>query len=418
MQSDLELLDLPYEKLLEIILNLPDLESINNFCLTSRSANQICRDEYFWHLRFIQDFGESIKPVNMTWKEYYRITYAVEPSPPISAGWKHYGIIDNTGKLYMGGRGTEGQIGGGKSKDLKKRNNSPTLIPFDSRVICISCSYKSSAIVTEDGRAYMWGGFQGNVHRSPILITITAERQALKISIRGGGYVILLKNRSIYYFMMHNNLNEEGYIENYRFRDIVLAYLPGIWFMAITEDYQVYSYGYGDNDNQLTEKKIICPERIRHILTYYENIMALSLTGNLYVLGKGDEGQLGTGDLSSSDTPVKINIQRPIKSISLGERAMAAITEDGRLYMWGHNEGERIINRKTGRRIGTIKRNLFGRTMYSDYVIATPTEISPFDPSSQSKRVLAVAVGGYFSMILTDDGEVRVWGQFPSPVNH
>ncbi len=48
---------LPHEKLIEILLALDDLEDITKACSSSTIFARVCQDDYFWKLRYQQDFG-------------------------------------------------------------------------------------------------------------------------------------------------------------------------------------------------------------------------------------------------------------------------------------------------------------------------------------------------------------------------
>ncbi|XP_073856821.1 X-linked retinitis pigmentosa GTPase regulator isoform X5 [Macaca fascicularis] len=66
--------------------------------------------------------------------------------------------------------------------------------------------------------------------------------------------------------------------------------------------------------------------------------------GNVYATGGNDEGQLGLGDTEERNTFRVISFftsEHKIKQLSAGSNTSAALTEDGRLFMWGDNsEGQ------------------------------------------------------------------------------
>ena len=68
---------LPHEKLVEILLALDDLEDIFNACRSSTIFARVCQDDYFWELRYQQDFGsgrpsEEMLKRKMQWREFYK----------------------------------------------------------------------------------------------------------------------------------------------------------------------------------------------------------------------------------------------------------------------------------------------------------------------------------------------------------
>jgi alpha-tubulin suppressor-like RCC1 family protein len=400
--------DLPYETLFNIILDLP-LSSLPNYCSTSHQANLICQDEYFWQLKFNKDFGNFSKPEFITWKEYYKFNL-IEPSSPISVGNFHYGIIDNKGDLYMGGHGWEGQVGGGDK--TKKANNPPTKIelgiPRVSKVICVSCSSTASGAVTEDGNVYIWGALHNSFTEedlyTPTLVKL--NKPALKISVVPRGYVVILNDFSICYNLSLTFGNEErsGYLTNIRVRDI---YPQNNGFTFVTHTFQVHQYQFTRN-GEFNITEIPFPEPIRHVLTDSGSSMALSLAGNLYTWGDNSYGQLGQGDLINRDNPIKVNIGKKINSISVNWGKMAAVTEKGELYIWGDNNDERLVGGPIDRRLEIVDHDGFK-------VIPTPIQLALPSPSTdKSAKVREVAIGWDFTMALTEDGEIKVWGNFPT----
>ncbi len=63
-----------------------------------------------------------------------------------------------------------------------------------------------------------------------------------------------------------------------------------------------------------------------------ESVFALD-GGTLYAWGRNDEGQLGTGDLENKLSPVVI--EKGVASVCRCGEGTAALTEDGRLLVWG-----------------------------------------------------------------------------------
>ena len=70
---------LPNEILFKILLSL-NPESLQNQCRTSKKFKAVCTDDYFWRLRFKQDYPEYFDIKDMTgqykqtWTTFYQIT--------------------------------------------------------------------------------------------------------------------------------------------------------------------------------------------------------------------------------------------------------------------------------------------------------------------------------------------------------
>jgi regulator of chromosome condensation len=345
------------------------------------------------------------------------LIYSIEPPSAISAGACHYGIIDNKGNLYMGGDGDDGQIGGGES--TRKKNNPPTPLDLGSKVICISCGGALSGAVTERGEVYVWGSM-GISNPNPIFLIPTLvplNKAALKISVSYRDYIILLEDHSIYYYyhrapMLEDKMPVSGYLTDIRARDICSC---GQGFIMVTQDYHVYIYKILYS-GELERKEIIFTEPIRRAASDLSSFAALSISGNLYTWGNNMFGTLGQDDFVDKDKPTKVNIGKKISYISLGWEMMAAITDGGELYMWGHNREEKIMSQSMAEKIGILN-DVYGNIYYS---LVNPIELELPASSSfasqdiKSKKVKEVGVGGTFVMALTEDGEINVWGTFSS----
>jgi len=66
-----------YETLFNILLKISDIDDLLNLCSTNTAIKSICDDDYFWKLRFEQDYPNlSIRPSEgMTYKELYEKYY-------------------------------------------------------------------------------------------------------------------------------------------------------------------------------------------------------------------------------------------------------------------------------------------------------------------------------------------------------
>ncbi|MBN3310910.1 RCC1 protein, partial [Amia calva] len=65
--------------------------------------------------------------------------------------------------------------------------------------------------------------------------------------------------------------------------------------------------------------------------------VCLSASGTIYTFGCNDEGALGrdTAEEGSETTPAKVELPEKVVQVSAGDSHTAALTEDGRVYIWG-----------------------------------------------------------------------------------
>ncbi|XP_074248067.1 X-linked retinitis pigmentosa GTPase regulator isoform X9 [Saimiri boliviensis] len=90
--------------------------------------------------------------------------------------------------------------------------------------------------------------------------------------------------------------------------------------------------------------KALKPEKVKLAACGRNHTLVSTEGGNVYATGGNDEGQLGLGDTEERTTFHLISFftpQHKIKQLSAGSNTSAALTEDGRLFMWGDNsEGQ------------------------------------------------------------------------------
>lgn len=145
---------------------------------------------------------------------------------------------------------------------------------------------------------------------------------------------------------------------------------------------------------------------------FYNNIADISVgdryrmmvdkNGVVYTWGDGDYGRLGQGNLNDYDNPTQIPAayfgDEKVVSVYASDCASFAITESGKLYAWGSNEGGQL---------GVNDNNY-------DHSYARPTLVSTNTSVLKDKKVISIYNDGDASdltTVATDDGNVYTWGQ-------
>ena len=122
---------------------------------------------------------------------------------------------------------------------------------------------------------------------------------------------------------------------------------------------------------------------------------ALTDDGQLYIWGRGNEGQLGLGDYRPRTVPALLKtLGDPSKGttvlqVACGLSHTIALVDNGDVYTWGANDEMQLGLGAT-----------FGRKVSRPELVA---ELG-------NKGVLRVAAGKNFSMALTESGDVYSWG--------
>jgi alpha-tubulin suppressor-like RCC1 family protein len=128
---------------------------------------------------------------------------------------------------------------------------------------------------------------------------------------------------------------------------------------------------------------------------------AVTSSGRVFMWGSNGDGRLGNNIFIGTSTPVEITnrfpTDDPVIQLSLGGQHSAALTRDGKLFMWG----------KGG--YGQLGRNNTGST-------STPTQINNINGSLLSslkttEKIIKVDLGSEHSAVLTNLGNVYIWGR-------
>ncbi len=135
--------------------------------------------------------------------------------------------------------------------------------------------------------------------------------------------------------------------------------------------------------------RLLGGRKVTGVAAGFAHSLAVTSTGSVFACGKNDDGELGDGDTTDSDVPVKVDLPAGTKAtaVAAGAGHNLALTSTGAVLAWGlDNEGQ----------LGN------GSTGSSD----VPVNVS-LPPGT---KVTAVAVGALHSLALTATGAVLAWG--------
>ncbi|XP_014809556.1 PREDICTED: X-linked retinitis pigmentosa GTPase regulator [Calidris pugnax] len=183
----------------------------------------------------------------------------------ISCGDEHTAIVTGNGKLYVFGSNNWGQLGLGSKKTVSKPTCVKALKPEKTKLAV--CGRNHTLVYTEKGNVYAAGG------------------------------------------------NSEGQL------------------------------GLGDTEERTTFHLISFftnQHKIKQLAAGSYTSAAVTEDGQLFVWGDNSEGQIGLADKAYVSVPCQVDVGKPVSSISCGYYHSALITGDGELYTFGEPENGKL----------------------------------------------------------------------------
>ena len=139
--------------------------------------------------------------------------------------------------------------------------------------------------------------------------------------------------------------------------------------------------------SKYTFKKVSDIPKCKYVTSGYAFTSAITLEGEIYSWGAGDNGRLGTGNTNNQTKPTKLNIGTKFKQIAAGSVHLCAISEDNELYSCG-------------------EKKYCGHGNEEDTLVLT--KIHYFDGMFFKK--ISIGPGGYHTLALNLYGDLFTWG--------
>lgn len=292
--------------------------------------------------------------------------------------------ISKVGKVYIWGTGGNAAAANASSHPASSRLDiRPQILDALSpklSIIDIACGLGHTLFLTALGKVYAWGNGGngrlglGDLHdRNEACFITTLQDEIVSQVVCGASHSLALTNKGQVYAWGKNTQGQcgQGNIEDQlkpaaikRLSEVTIVQITAGWehSIALTNEGKMYSWGCGYKDNR---RGIIPPVlglghsecrplpelissmesvKIVSIASGWDHCLALDENGKLLSWGSGQNGKLGHNNEDNISIPCYVNSLEHVKivSYSAGCEHSAAISEDGKLYMWGHGEGGRL----------------------------------------------------------------------------
>ena len=298
----------------------------------------------------------------------------------VSAGGDHSMALSSEGQVLTWGFGGEGQLGLGDEEN----RSVPTLVPDLEGVTAIGAG-RSHSLAIKGGAVYTWGNGEhgclglGDTNRR-LVPTRVPELQGI-VAVDGGYcFSVALSMDGVLHTWGQNGSGQLGVGDredrNVPTRVDTLSHVVdvsagGAHTLAVTSDGAIFSWGgggsgrLGHGDDEAT---VDVPRRIEHpalegvrivrVGAGEDHSMAVSEEGRLYVWGKVGEGMLGLGDQIDEDgylyVPTLVEGVEGVEGCEGGTYHSLLSTRGGAVMSFGEcgNEGDDWgVNVNTGENI-------------------------------------------------------------------
>jgi alpha-tubulin suppressor-like RCC1 family protein len=333
----------------------------------------------------------------------------------IAAGYTYSIALSDEGKVYAAGTNNNGQLGLG---DTVNRTAFTEITSLDDKNITnIAATFSRSFALSDTGKVYVTGlnnygqlGLGDNTNRNTFMEVSSLNDKYITAVALNNDYSLTLSDSGKVYAAGRNsngNLGLGDTIDRNTFTEVtsldgknITTIAAGLLHsLALSDDGKVYAAGRNNlgqlgldnitNSYTFTEISSLSDKNITAVAAYSDSSFALSHNGKVYAAGKNDHGQLGLGDTvnHTAFTEVTSLKGKKIVAIAVSTFHTLALSDDGKVYAAGRNH------------IGQLG---FDDKIGSDNF----RKVS----SLNDKYIIAIKVGDYHSLALSDEGKVYAAG--------
>ncbi|KAL6614392.1 hypothetical protein ACP70R_036662 [Stipagrostis hirtigluma subsp. patula] len=286
----------------------------------------------------------------------------------VAGGGAHAVALTSDGEVFTWGRGTHGQLGHGNMDNISYPKSVRSL--ENHTVTCVSAGWNHSGFATDSGKLFMCGdgsfgqlGTGDNHSRNlPFEVEYFTGRHVEKLALGMRHSLVLLKDSSVYGFgsarrgqigkcvsRKHKSYYVPRLIDGFPDCKIVNIYANGDHSAALDESGHLYIWGralIGEHDDD--QPKVVSPSlsisqsgELFTIGVYRHQKCDVPVSGNAMVRQSDISAASSTNDESSSlSTLVKVSCTDgdQVVQIASGTEHSALVTDKGEVFTWGWGE--------------------------------------------------------------------------------
>ncbi|MFV1882865.1 MAG: T9SS type A sorting domain-containing protein [Balneola sp.] len=294
----------------------------------------------------------------------------------ISTGAEHTLMLSDSNYVFGFGLNSNGQLGDGATISSRLAIEIPKANFGNKTLVDIEVGVLSSMALADDGTVFSWGNFGTGLGHG----TLSADLRTPTA-------------------ITHANLSGKTITKISKTHQTALMLASDGTVFIFGDD---VAFDLMDFPTEFTSSSTL-GKTISDISIGYEHGLILADDGTVYGFGNGGNGRNGVGTQATVNTPRLINdtftTGKKITHLSAGVDHSIIIDSAGVAYSFGGRDVADFGN-------STINYSL-GRSFHR--IADTPTELSHSNLSG--KTIVEIAAGGKQSFLLTDQGEVFVFGE-------
>jgi alpha-tubulin suppressor-like RCC1 family protein len=271
-------------------------------------------DVFTWGSGYLGQLGHGNTDRQLVPKRVEGLTNVTD----IAAGNSHSLAMVEAGSLHSWGNNYRGQLGLG-DHGLGSHRNVPTEVPGVNGVVAVAAGSRHSLALSRDGTVMACG----NNNAGQLGLGDTDERDMFTVVAGLRGVVD---------------------IDAGRFHTIAVTAEGGLYTWGTG---RAIGHGGDYSTQRLVPTKVtgggIGEAVVVQVAAGYNHSMALTVSGQLWTWGDGENGQLGHGGKESLAVPRVVNgIEGAVMGMASGERHSLVTTEEGRVLAFGSGANGRL----------------------------------------------------------------------------
>ncbi|MTI55396.1 S-layer homology domain-containing protein [Geosporobacter ferrireducens] len=341
------------------------------------------------------NIGENIVTIQVTaedgsTKKTYRVTInrkkgiqdPMGDRIQVAAGNNHSLGLKGDGTVWAWGNNENGRLGDGTTAN----SNTPVQVSNLTDVIAVAAGNGHSIALKADGTVWSWGKNDkgqlgdGTTVQKSTPVQVTSLTNVIAITA-GHTHTLALKADGTLWAWGENGSGRLGDNSTSQrstpvqvrkgVTDSSDAFLQGVvaiaagkeHSVALREDGRVYTWGKGENgmlgngssSGSNTPVQVNNLTDVIAISAQGEHTMALKSNGTLWAWGKNDKGQLGDNTTTNRTSPVQVSGVTDIRKIAAGNNFSVVLKADGTVWAWGNNEKGQVGDGTTTQRNTSVQ---------------------------------------------------------------